>query len=177
MTEARTRSARDSRWPSPTESCGAFHPSRSCRRVVRRCLFCVRRPPSRRGTGCCGHSERTALRARCRGRSLLRIRPHVHCGVEWARLDGACWRTTPLDDGNRNPPVGWGNPYDAGEMTMIDEGRAEYAGPDGATPFARTESVDGPLPCACERNSSACWRVIHSDGCDFSPTSDPGGPG
>jgi len=73
---------------------------------------------------------------------------YVHCGIEWALIDGAWWQTPPLDDGNANPPEGWGNPYDEGELTLIDDMTATYAGPDGPVEFKRTERTDSPrTPC------------------------------
>ena len=29
---------------------------------------------------------------------------YVHCGIDWARVDGAPWRTAPRSGGNANPP-------------------------------------------------------------------------
>ena len=70
---------------------------------------------------------------------------YVHCGVQWARIDGVWWETQPLDDGNRNPPDGWGNPYDAGTLVLLDENTAEYTGGPGITVrFERTEFVQSP---------------------------------
>ncbi|MBA2387051.1 MAG: hypothetical protein H0V69_08170 [Acidimicrobiia bacterium] len=73
---------------------------------------------------------------------------YVHCGVQWARIDGVWWETSPLDDGNANPPKGWGNPYDAGTMALIDDDTAEYTGGTGvAVRFARTELIEAPFEC------------------------------
>ena len=68
---------------------------------------------------------------------------YVHCGVEWARIDGTWWQTPLLDDGNRNPPAGWGNPSDQGRLTILDDTTAEYIGQaGGAVMFTRTPAVD-----------------------------------
>lgn len=73
---------------------------------------------------------------------------YTHCGIKWARIDGAWWRTTPLDDGNANPPPGWGNPYDAGLLRISDDTTAKYEGGPGTTvEFVRTESVEAPFTC------------------------------
>lgn len=73
---------------------------------------------------------------------------YVHCGVRWARLDGVWWETKPLDDDSANPPDGWGNPYDAGTMTLVDDHTAEYAGGPGTTVrFERTELSEVPFEC------------------------------
>ncbi len=74
---------------------------------------------------------------------------YVHCGVRWARIDGTWWETAaPLDDGNANPPNGWGNPYDAGSLTVVDETTAEYrGGPDVTVRFGRTDATEPPFAC------------------------------
>lgn len=71
----------------------------------------------------------------------------VHCGVEWARIDGVWWKTEPLNDGTGNPPPGWENPYTAGTMTLIGEDDARFDGPAGIVEFTRTDLVDNPQPC------------------------------
>lgn len=73
---------------------------------------------------------------------------YVHCGVRWARIDGTWWETAPLDDGNANPPQGWGNPFDEGQLTMLDETTAEYrGGPDVTVRFERTDATQTPFEC------------------------------
>ncbi len=73
---------------------------------------------------------------------------YVHCGVRWARIDGTWWEAAPLDDGNSNPPDGWGNPYDAGSLTVVDETTAEYTGgPDVTVRFVRTDATQPPFVC------------------------------
>ena len=43
---------------------------------------------------------------------------YTHCGTEELRVDDTFFITeTPLDDGQGNPPPGWGNPYQPGTMT------------------------------------------------------------
>jgi hypothetical protein len=43
---------------------------------------------------------------------------YTHCGISEARIGGTCYvADSPLNDGNGNPPAGWGNPYQAGTMT------------------------------------------------------------
>ncbi len=72
---------------------------------------------------------------------------YVHCGVRWTRIDGVWWKTAPLGDGV-NPPDGWGNPYDAGTLTVIDETTAEYTGgPDVTVRFKRTDATEPPFMC------------------------------
>ena len=72
----------------------------------------------------------------------------AHCGVQWTRIDGVWWETDLLDDGSGNPPEGWGNPYDAGVLTLLGENTAEYSGGPGVTiVFERTELVQPPVGC------------------------------
>ena len=43
----------------------------------------------------------------------------THCGVDEALLNGRYYEAvTPLSDGSGNPPPGWDNPFQAGEMTV-----------------------------------------------------------
>lgn len=72
---------------------------------------------------------------------------YVHCGVQWARIDGDWFETEPLNDGNANPPPGWGNPFDKGSLTIVDLSTAEYRSDNGETlTFVRTEG-GAPPPC------------------------------
>jgi hypothetical protein len=72
---------------------------------------------------------------------------YVHCGVEWARIDGVWWRTDPLNDGDANPPAGWGNPYTPGTVTLSEPDVAIFDGPAGTVEFTRTDIVDVPYEC------------------------------
>lgn len=73
----------------------------------------------------------------------------THCGVEWTRIDGAWWRATPLGDAAGNPPSGWGNPYDAGQLHVVDDTSAVYSGGPGVdVEFKRTDRVEMPVNCA-----------------------------
>jgi len=73
---------------------------------------------------------------------------YTHCGIKWTRIDGVWWQaSTPLNDGNANPPPSWGNPYDAGEMEIVDEATAIYRGGPSDVEFKRTEIVEAPFAC------------------------------
>lgn len=51
----------------------------------------------------------------------------THCGVREALIDNNYYLASPvLDDGNGNPPTGWGNPYDRGAMTIHTDGTADF---------------------------------------------------
>lgn len=69
---------------------------------------------------------------------------YVHCGVEWAQIDGDWWQTEPLSDGNANPPQGWGNPYHAGELLLLNDNSASFTGPEGPIAFERIDRSDSP---------------------------------
>ena len=44
---------------------------------------------------------------------------YTHCGVLSASINGQIFYAIPaLTDGFGNPPPGWGNPYDGGEITL-----------------------------------------------------------
>lgn len=74
---------------------------------------------------------------------------YTHCGVEWTRIDGAWWRTTPLDDGDASAPDGWGDPYEAGALELLDGETATFrGGPGPDLVFERTEALEPPSLCA-----------------------------
>ncbi|MGI8678009.1 MAG: hypothetical protein ACR2LX_04820 [Jatrophihabitans sp.] len=44
---------------------------------------------------------------------------YTHCGIREARVDSTFFLADhPLDDGQGNPPPGWGNPYQSGTITL-----------------------------------------------------------
>jgi hypothetical protein len=70
---------------------------------------------------------------------------YTHCGVDEAKIGDAFYEAvTPLSDGSGNPPGGWGNPYQAGTMTLVSTSRAVFTDKPGhrvvfaARPGART---------------------------------------
>src|SRR6056297_895372 len=69
---------------------------------------------------------------------------YVHCGVEWARMDGGWGQAAPLADGNATPPPGWGNPFHAGELVLLDDTSATFTGPEGPIAFERTDRSGSP---------------------------------
>ena len=73
---------------------------------------------------------------------------YTHCGIEWAPIDGVWWQTDPLDDGNANPPQGWGNPYDTGQLTVGTTDTARYTSDTGIeVEFRRTDITEAPFAC------------------------------
>ena len=70
----------------------------------------------------------------------------THCGIEWARIGGAWWRTAPLSDDNANPPAGWGNPSQGGRLRIESETTAVFTGGPEPITFERSDitAVDDP---------------------------------
>jgi hypothetical protein len=51
----------------------------------------------------------------------------THCGLTQVKFAGGFWDIQgSLDDGNGNPPPGFGNPMDAGTITLISGEEAIY---------------------------------------------------
>jgi len=51
--------------------------------------------------------------------SGLPSRLYTHCGIKELRVEDTFFiAETPLDDGQGNPPPGWGNPYQDGAVTV-----------------------------------------------------------
>lgn len=52
---------------------------------------------------------------------------YTHCGIRHIVLDGVVYLADPvLDDGNGNPPPGWGNPIQPGRLAMRADGSATF---------------------------------------------------
>ena len=52
---------------------------------------------------------------------------YTHCGIDYARVGNRYYEATPpLSDGSGNPPPGWGNPYQAGTLTVISPTQAVF---------------------------------------------------
>jgi hypothetical protein len=76
----------------------------------------------------------------------------THCGINGAMIDGVWWQAAPeLNDGNGNPPNGWGNPYQAGVLHFTDDANAIFtgtpqAGSELVANLQRTASTEFPTP-------------------------------
>ena len=71
----------------------------------------------------------------------------THCGIRFAKLDGRWWETEALGDGEGNPPRGWDNYFQHGEVVMDAPDRARFLRPDGVQlDFTPTHIV--PPGCA-----------------------------
>ncbi|MFW6174832.1 MAG: hypothetical protein ACOC5K_03560, partial [Chloroflexota bacterium] len=74
---------------------------------------------------------------------------YTHCGVRRAHFDGRDWIADPvLDDGDRNPPPGWGNPHDTGTMTLLSEDSARFVNSRGESAEFRPQVEDEEYPWA-----------------------------
>jgi hypothetical protein len=64
---------------------------------------------------------------------------YTHCGVLSATINGGIFYAEPaLSDGSGNPPSGWGNPYDSGQMSLTSPATAEFRDSAGnSAHFAR----------------------------------------
>lgn len=76
---------------------------------------------------------------------------YTHCGIDGTEFAGRDWVAEPvLDDGNRNPPAGWGNPDQPGVMALTSPDHAEFESRDGsleATFRPRTPADPPAQPC------------------------------
>ena len=77
---------------------------------------------------------------------------YTHCGISGTEFAGRDWVAEPvLEDGNGNPPVGWGNPVQPGVMALTSTDHAEFESRDGAlkATFRPRTPADPPgQPCA-----------------------------
>jgi hypothetical protein len=52
---------------------------------------------------------------------------YTHCGIDYAQVGNRYYvATPPLSDGSGNPPLGWGNPYQPGTLTVISPSQAVF---------------------------------------------------
>jgi hypothetical protein len=77
---------------------------------------------------------------------------YTHCGIESYGFDGSTWLgDPPLNDGQGNPPAGWGNPGAKGTFTLTGADRAVFRAHNGRTAqFRRVPQGQEPetRPCA-----------------------------
>jgi hypothetical protein len=64
--------------------------------------------------------------------AIDRYELYTHCGISEAKVGSDFYQASPaLNDGEGNPPAGWGNPYQVGTMTVHDDGTAQFVAPGG----------------------------------------------
>ena len=52
---------------------------------------------------------------------------YTHCGIRFAKIGGRWFEADrPLSDGSGNPPPGWGNPSQRGDIKMLSASAAEF---------------------------------------------------
>ncbi|WP_125036303.1 hypothetical protein [Nocardioides sp. LS1] len=74
---------------------------------------------------------------------------YTHCGIAWARIRGTYWHAErELNDGNGNPPQGWGNPFQAGRLTFQSHTMATFSSSAGEVIFHRTSRSRPPFICS-----------------------------
>lgn len=78
---------------------------------------------------------------------------YTHCGVNGALINDVWWEVSPaLNDGNSNPPNGWGNPSQPGNLNFVDEQTAIFTGESSTgqelmVTLHRTPRTDYPSIC------------------------------
>ncbi len=73
-------------------------------------------------------------------------RLYTHCGILSASINGETYYADPpLSDGSGNPPAGWGNPYDDGDITLQTATTAEFHDQAGHTAHL-TSTPQGTTP-------------------------------
>ncbi len=76
-------------------------------------------------------------------------RLYTHCGIQWAKILGTFWQASkPLTDGQRNPPSGWGNPFQEGTLTFTSPSTAVFRSTAGSVAFHRTARTKPPFLCS-----------------------------
>lgn len=72
---------------------------------------------------------------------------YTHCGVLSATINGQIFYAEPaLTDGQGNPPRGWGNPYDAGELTVESTTTIDFQDTSGHSAHFTIEAGRSRVP-------------------------------
>lgn len=72
---------------------------------------------------------------------------YTHCGIHHLILDGVVYLAEPaLDDGNANPPPGWGNPSQRGRLVLTGDGGADFRAGSLTAHFERSTLRQDDLP-------------------------------
>ena len=71
---------------------------------------------------------------------------YTHCGVLYVTINGTTfYADPPLSDGSGNPPAGWGNPSDTGQITLTTATTADFSDASGHRAHF-TSKPSGPTP-------------------------------
>ena len=78
-------------------------------------------------TGCGGGAASTEQAAPKEPNSTP-LSLYTHCGVENIRIKGHWWHASPplYNEAKNGPPTGWGDPHQAGTLTMESPDRAVF---------------------------------------------------
>jgi hypothetical protein len=72
---------------------------------------------------------------------------YTHCGIRHVIVDGIVYLADPvLDDGQGNPPRGWENPSQQGNLRINPDGSADFTSGPLSAHFVRTELAVSELP-------------------------------
>ena len=102
----------------------------------------------------CGSTGGPAGRANAPGASVsIRVGKsspyslYTHCGVLAATINGRIFYAQPaLTDGQGNPPPGWGNPYDPGELTVQSTTTIDFHDASGHSAHFTIAAGRSPVP-------------------------------
>ena len=100
------------------------------------------------GTGTNGNARETSIVLSVGSSAPYDL--YTHCGVLSATINGQIfYAIPPLTDGSGNPPPGWGNPYDGGEMTLRSLTTADFRDVSGhSAHFASSPQGTGTPVCS-----------------------------
>jgi len=102
------------RWSAPVLACAIM----SCAIMSCGLVACGSGP----ATQSAGHVRPSGLAG-----SPQRYQLYTHCGINEALIGNRYFEAVhPLSDGQGNPPSGWGNPYQAGTMTLLSPATAVF---------------------------------------------------
>jgi len=80
----------------------------------------------------------------------MTYRLYTHCGIHRIAYQDRMFLAAPaLDDGNGNPPAGWGNPFDDGTLAIAG-GSADFVDVKGnRAHFREASGQTVPAPPLC----------------------------
>jgi hypothetical protein len=98
-------------------------------------------------TAACGGTSTTTTPAGKPSGSSAPYSLYTHCGIDEANVGGRWYRATePLSDGYGNPPKGWDNPQQKGEVTVVSDTEVVFTDSAGhRVTFVLRPYASGPL--------------------------------
>jgi hypothetical protein len=111
--------------PSPAKDPAVKHPALIAVAAVVMLTGCASANANPTASGTTGATLTTAPR-------LTPYALYTHCGIDEANIAGHWYHAvTPLSDGSGNPPPGWDNPYQHGEVLIISDTEVEFRDANG----------------------------------------------